>query len=138
MFRTHASCRIWSCRWRGTLVAAKIIKTAKIRKDWTKKRAMEAIANGEDVDEAIKELDDADLAQDDVDLAVEDFRREISVLKSLRHPYVGWMHTLSRLCRWSCFSHPFGYFFLSIVTDTSCSCWLIRPRLIMNALFRNS
>ena len=73
--------------WRGTLVAAKIIKTAKIRKDWTKKKAMEAIANGEDVDAAIKELDDAnDMPQDDVDLAVEDFRREISVLKSLRHP----------------------------------------------------
>lgn len=77
------------CSWRGTLVAAKIIKTAKIRKDWTRKRAMEAISNGEDVDEAIKELDEADgsnISQSDVDLAVEDFRREISVLKSLRHP----------------------------------------------------
>ena len=68
-------------------MAAKIIKTAKIRKDWTKKRAMEAIANGADVDDAIKEMDDAShISQDDVDLAVEDFRREISVLKSLRHP----------------------------------------------------
>ena len=48
---------------------------------------MEAIANGEDVDAAIKELDEAShMSQDDVDLAVEDFRREISVLKSLRHP----------------------------------------------------
>ena len=73
--------------WRGTLVAAKIIKTAKIRKDWARKRAMGAIANGEDVDAAIKELDEAShMSQDDVDLAVEDFRREISVLKSLRHP----------------------------------------------------
>ena len=75
--------------WRGTLVAAKIIKTAKIRKDWTRKHAMEAIANGEDVDEAIKALDDAEgdpVDQGSVDEAVEDFRREISVLKSLRHP----------------------------------------------------
>ena len=48
---------------------------------------MEAIANGADVDDAIKEMDDAShISQDDVDLAVEDFRREISVLKSLRHP----------------------------------------------------
>lgn len=78
---------IYKCRWRGTLVAAKIIKTAKIRKDWTKKKAMEAIAAGKDVDEAIKEIDDADdMSQHDVDLAVEDFRQEISVLKSLRHP----------------------------------------------------
>ena len=50
---------------------------------------MEAIASGEDVDDVIKELDEADgsnVSQDDADDAVEDFRREISVLKSLRHP----------------------------------------------------
>ena len=48
---------------------------------------MEAIAKGGDVDDAIKELDDAShMSQNEVDLAVEDFRREISVLKSLRHP----------------------------------------------------
>jgi hypothetical protein len=68
-------------------VAAKIIKTAKIRKDWVTKQAMKAIDEGADVDEAIKELDDAELSKDgEMKLAMEDFRREISFLKSLRHP----------------------------------------------------
>ena len=31
---------IYKCRWRGTLVAAKIIKTAKIRKEWLAKHAV--------------------------------------------------------------------------------------------------
>ncbi|EEC45840.1 predicted protein, partial [Phaeodactylum tricornutum CCAP 1055/1] len=50
---------IYKCRWRGTLVAAKIIKTAKIRKEWNER-----------------------------DLAIADFHQEISVLKSLRHPQI--------------------------------------------------
>ena len=80
---------IYKCRWRGTLVAAKIIKTAKIRKEWANRRAMEAIAKGKDVDEAIREMDEAELqTEEDVDLAIADFRQEISVLKSLRHPHI--------------------------------------------------
>lgn len=48
---------------------------------------MKAIDEGADVDEAIKELDDAELSKDgQMKLAMEDFRREISFLKSLRHP----------------------------------------------------
>jgi len=80
---------IYKCRWRGTLVAAKIIKTAKITKEWTNRRITQAIAEGKDVDEAIKELDEADLeTSEDVEEAVADFRQEISVLKSLRHPHI--------------------------------------------------
>lgn len=79
---------IYKCRWRGTLVAAKIIKTAKIRKEWTNRRVAQAIADGKDVDDAIRELDEADLLEGDEDDAVADFRQEISVLKSLRHPHI--------------------------------------------------
>jgi serine/threonine protein kinase len=68
-------------------VAAKIIRSAKIRRVWTTKRLADA-----DTDDAIDEMDrvDADLtmASDEKDMALADFRREISVLKSLRHPNI--------------------------------------------------
>jgi hypothetical protein len=81
---------IYKCRWRGTLVAAKIIKSAKIRHDWLNKRMLEEIKQGNDVSTCIKEMDaaDRDLNQSDKDEAIADFRREISVLKSLRHPHI--------------------------------------------------
>ena len=79
---------IYKCRWRGTLVAAKIIRTAKIRKEWTNRRVQQAINDGKDIDDAIRELDEMELDQADADEAVADFRREISVLKSLRHPHI--------------------------------------------------
>ena len=41
---------IYKCRWRGTLVAAKIIKSAKIRRDWVNKRMLQSIKEGKDVD----------------------------------------------------------------------------------------
>jgi serine/threonine protein kinase len=79
---------IYKCRWRGTLVAAKIIKSAKIRKDWVNKKVMEGLKDGNDVDDAIQDLDDASMAQDEKDMAIQDFRQEISVLKALRHPHI--------------------------------------------------
>jgi serine/threonine protein kinase len=79
---------IYKCRWRGTLVAAKIIKTTKIRQEWVNRQAMAAIRDGKDVDEVIHDVDEAEMAQDERDLAVADFHREISVLKSLRHPHI--------------------------------------------------
>jgi hypothetical protein len=79
---------IYKCRWRGTLVAAKCIKSAKIRREWLKAQAMERIANGGDVDEAIGELDEAEMTEDDKEAALSDFRQEISILKSLRHPHI--------------------------------------------------
>lgn len=81
---------IYKCRWRGTLVAAKIIKSAKIQRDWTNRRVTAAIQNGKDVDEAIRELDQvaAEMSVKEKDLAIADFRQEISVLKSLRHPHI--------------------------------------------------
>lgn len=79
---------IYKCRWRGTLVAAKCIKSAKIRKEWLKIQAMERIADGDDVDDAIREIDEADMTDHDKEMALADFRQEISVLKSLRHPNI--------------------------------------------------
>jgi serine/threonine protein kinase len=68
-------------------VAAKIIRSAKIRHVWTTKRLTDA-----DPDDAIDEMDkdaaDVTLASDEKDIALADFRREISVLKSLRHPNI--------------------------------------------------
>jgi hypothetical protein len=79
---------IYKCRWRGTLTAAKIIKSAKIRREWVNKQIAAAVAAGKDIDDAIKELDEAEIAQNDKDAAIADFRQEISVLKSLRHPHI--------------------------------------------------
>jgi serine/threonine protein kinase len=88
--------------WRGTLVAAKIIKTAKIRREWAHKRAMENIKNGGDVDDAIKEMDQADMEEKEKDLALADFRQEISVLKSLRHPHIVLMLAYSTTANYEC------------------------------------
>eukprot|EP00934_Nitzschia_sp_Nitz4_P003723 Nitzschia sp. Nitz4//scaffold33_size148984//463//2508//NITZ4_002907-RA/size148984-snap-gene-0.0-mRNA-1//1//CDS//3329548364//3713//frame0 len=79
---------IFKCRWRGTLVAAKCIKSAKIRSEWLKAQVHEQIQGGGDVDGALKELDDAEMGEDQKKEAMADFRREISVLKSLRHPNI--------------------------------------------------
>jgi serine/threonine protein kinase len=82
---------IYKCRWRGTLVAAKIIKSAKIRRDWVHKRMLSRISEGHDVDDAIHEMEKAEDAAEgsvDKDQAIADFRQEISVLKQLRHPNI--------------------------------------------------
>ena len=79
---------IFKCQWRGTMVAAKCIKSAKIRQDWVNKRAMESIEAGADVDEAMRIMDEAEMQQEEKEEALNDFRQEISVLKSLRHPNI--------------------------------------------------
>ena len=79
---------IYKCKWRGTLVAAKCIQSSKIRKEWLKSQVMEQIKNGADVDEAIRELDEAEMTEHEKEEALEDFRQEIAVLKSLRHPNI--------------------------------------------------
>ena len=79
---------IYKCRWRGTLVAAKCIKTASIRREWLKAQALARIADGGDIDEAIGYIDEAEMTDDDKEAALADFRQEVSVLKSLRHPHI--------------------------------------------------
>lgn len=79
---------IYRCRWRGTLVAAKVIKTAKIRKEWLKQHALLKLrSDGSAADDAIRILDEAESASGshkEDSAALEDFRKEIGVLKSLR------------------------------------------------------
>ena len=88
---------IYKCRWRGTLVAAKIIKSAKIRRDWNQRRITKALQKANmdgdtDVDDVIRELDrdtvEQPMSVHEKDAAIADFRQEISVLKSLRHPHI--------------------------------------------------
>jgi hypothetical protein len=82
---------IYKCRWRGTLVAAKCIKSANIRKEWLRTQALEKLARGEDADDALGEIDDmndAEMCDADKEAALADFRQEISVLKGLRHPNI--------------------------------------------------
>jgi serine/threonine protein kinase len=79
---------IYKCRWRGTLVAAKCIRTAKVQKEWAIKQAMDQVHEGGDVDEAINEIDQAEMSDNAKAEALADFRQEISILKSLRHPNI--------------------------------------------------
>ncbi|KAL3905425.1 MAG: hypothetical protein SGILL_009683, partial [Bacillariaceae sp.] len=79
---------IYKCRWRGTLVAAKCIRTAKLQKEWAIKQAMDKVDEGGDVDDAINEIDQAEMSADAKAEALADFRQEISILKSLRHPNI--------------------------------------------------
>lgn len=79
---------IYKCRWRGTLVAAKCIKSAKIRQEWLKSQIAARSKDGEDIEDQINELDEADLSANAAEEARADFRREVKVLKSLRHPNI--------------------------------------------------
>jgi len=78
---------IYKCRWRGTLVAAKCIKSARIRQEWLKSQLIKRSNEGQDVEDVIRELD-VDVSQHAAEEAREDFRREVKVLKSLRHPNI--------------------------------------------------
>lgn len=70
------------------MVAAKCIRTAKVQKDWAIKQALNQLKQGADVDEVIHEIDGAELPEKDKQKALADFRTEISILKSLRHPNI--------------------------------------------------
>jgi ankyrin repeat protein len=79
---------IYKCRWRGTLVAAKCIKSAKIQKEWLSNHAMATIKERKgNVDDALQLMDEADLSDSLKDEAMNDFRQEISVLRELRYVY---------------------------------------------------
>mmetsp|Transcript_26936 Transcript_26936/g.56417 ORF Transcript_26936/g.56417 Transcript_26936/m.56417 type:complete len:625 (-) Transcript_26936:390-2264(-) len=80
---------IYRCRWRGIMVAAKCIRTAKVQKEWAIKQALNQLKGGADAGDVIDEIDGVEL-MDVVDKqkAMSDFRTEISILKSLRHPNI--------------------------------------------------
>jgi hypothetical protein len=94
---------IYKCRWRGTLVAAKCVKSARIRREWLLNHTMSAVkknkGNVDDVIEAMDNIDEAELTQSQKDEAIADFRQEIRVLRNLRcvqcfAPYYGRRVTL--------------------------------------------
>mmetsp|Transcript_14500 Transcript_14500/g.40339 ORF Transcript_14500/g.40339 Transcript_14500/m.40339 type:complete len:650 (-) Transcript_14500:319-2268(-) len=79
---------IYRCRWRDIMVAAKCIRTAKVQKDWAIKQALSNLERGADVSGVIEEIDAVEISELDKQKAVADFRTEISILKSLRHPNI--------------------------------------------------
>lgn len=97
---------IYKCRWRGTLVAAKIIKSAKIQTVFKQRQLQNRLGTSAGVDSVPYQLDqDSEqpmldsLAKDD---ALADFRREISVLKSLRHPNIVLLLAYSTTMEYEC------------------------------------
>ena len=85
-------------RWRGTLVATKIIKAAKIRRDWmlTKNLLFR------DDDPLFHRHEESGTLSSEQELALADFRREISLVKSLRHPNIVLMLACSTTKRYEC------------------------------------
>lgn len=79
---------IYRCRWRSIMVAAKCVRTAKVQKDWAIKQALHNLKEGADLDNVIHDIDEAELPDEDKQKAIADFRQEISILKSLRHPNI--------------------------------------------------
>ena len=74
----HSFGEIYKCKWKGTLVAAKCIKSAKIRKEWSSKfkGTAKILMN---IDDATEELD-----EEEKEYALEDFRHETAILSKLR------------------------------------------------------
>jgi serine/threonine protein kinase len=91
---------IYKCRWRGTLVAAKCIKSAKIQREWLSNHAMATIKKRKgNVDDAMQLMDEAELSESLKDEAMNDFRQEISVLRELRY-VCNALYNASLLLRW--------------------------------------
>jgi serine/threonine protein kinase/ankyrin repeat protein len=77
---------IYKCRWRGILVAAKFIKASKIQREWLLK-------NRPHYSPLIPErrLEDISLTgitEEEKETALEDFRKEIDIMRRLRHPNI--------------------------------------------------
>ncbi len=76
---------IFKCRWRGTLVAAKCIKSSKIVDLW---RMNDTHRSSRDINRAPSALTDNDLSDAEIEEALKDFRLETSILRTLRHPNI--------------------------------------------------
>ena len=69
---------IYKCRWRGTLVAAKCIKSTKIVKLW----------HGNDTNMSSRSAELGAMSEAEMEAALDDFRLETSILRTLRHPNI--------------------------------------------------
>jgi tRNA A-37 threonylcarbamoyl transferase component Bud32 len=70
---------IFKCRWRGTLVAAKCIKSTKIIEYWKEENMIATQRNYRK---------DAEMNEEEMKDALNDFRAETSILRTLRHPNI--------------------------------------------------
>ena len=75
---------IYKARWRGTLVAAKCIKSAKIVKEW---RDDHPLTPSERPEKLPKE-DSSSISATERKMALHDFRQETIILRKLRHPNI--------------------------------------------------
>ena len=64
---------ILKCRWRGSLVAAKCIRSAKIHRDFVSKRKTSNVDNFDDI------------SPEELQQSIEDFRLEIDIMKQIRY-----------------------------------------------------
>jgi len=71
---------IFKCRWRGTLVAAKCIKSTKIIEYWKEDNVITKSSRSHGAAEEFNE--------EEVQLALTDFRQETGILRTLRHPNI--------------------------------------------------
>lgn len=70
---------IFKCRWRGTLVAAKCIRSTKIIEYWKEENMIATQRNYRK---------DSEMNEEEMKEALNDFRAETSILRTLRHPNI--------------------------------------------------
>ena len=100
---------IYKSRWRGILVAAKCIKASKIQREWLLKNRphYSSLIPGR----RLEDINLAEITEEEKEMALEDFRKEIEIMRRLRHPNIvmmlGYSHhedldvMLLELCRCS-------------------------------------
>jgi serine/threonine protein kinase len=78
---------VYKCRWRGILVAAKCIKASKIQKEWLlKNRPNDSSPSPEGTLEGSINL--TEMTDEEKEMALDDFRKEIDIMRRLRHPNI--------------------------------------------------
>jgi serine/threonine protein kinase/ankyrin repeat protein len=80
---------IYKCRWRGILVAAKCIKASRIQRDWLLKNRphYSTLIPGRCLDD----INLMEITEEEKEMALEDFRREIEIMRRMRHPNIAMM-----------------------------------------------
>ncbi|KAL7462679.1 hypothetical protein ACHAXS_003053 [Conticribra weissflogii] len=87
---------IYKCRWRGILVAAKCIKASKIQKEWLLKNRTGMDKSSDRLATRLETIRQASITEEEKQLALEDFRRETSIMRRLRHPNIVMMLAYSQ------------------------------------------
>lgn len=87
---------IYKCRWRGILVAAKCIKASKIQKEWLLKNRAGMDKSSDRLATRLETIRQASITEEEKQLALEDFRRETSIMRRLRHPNIVMMLAYSQ------------------------------------------